>query len=243
MNPRPISFQDFWYSDVLKNLSKGEAMQKRIPLVFYFLLLISSCVVAKTFRQRMVIETEEKINQIIFKHIIESGVSVKDVYLINGVAVSKEEYAIRIQKAEQEEQEMCRKMEEERIYAKVEFISTTQLQIYKKMLSKTFIEVKQWLAKLEMPIVSEYYVFSTDTIASKGAFESFKNDLFLKAQSLFDEYTQLQDVLALQKLLDQYEKVPYRLERFFQNSVQQAINHCDDTKILKELLSLLGSAD
>ena len=105
------------------------------------------------------------------------------------------------------------------------------------------MEIKQWLAKLEMPTVSEYYQFSSDTIASKGAFESFKNDVFLKAQVLLDEYDEQQDSVNLQKLLDQYEKVPYRLERFFQNSVQQAINHCDDTKVLKELLSLLGSAD
>ena len=218
-------------------------MQKRIPLVFYFLLLISSEIAAKTVRQHMVIETEEKIHQTIFKYILESGTRVKETYLINGSLVSQEEYKLRIEQAEHEERLLLRKIEEYRLYAKAEFMSSSQLQIYKKMLSKNFMEIKQWLAKLEMPTVSEYYQFSSDTIASKGAFESFKNDVFLKAQVLLDEYDEQQDSVNLQKLLDQYEKVPYRLERFFQNSVQQAINHCDDTKVLKELLSLLGSAD
>ena len=218
-------------------------MQKRIPLVFYFLLLISSDIAAKMVRQKMVMETEEKIQDITFKHIIESGTTVKEVYLINGLVVSKDEYTLRIEQAELQERQIFRKMEEDRLYAKASFMSTSQLQIYKKLLSKTFMEIKQWLAKLEMPIVSEYYLFSSDTIASKGAFESLKNDLFLKAQSLFDEYNEQQDAVLLQKLLEQYEKVPYRLERFFQKSVEQAINHCDDTKILKELLSLLGPTD
>lgn len=218
-------------------------MHKRIPLVFYFLLLISSQIAAKTVRQKMVIETEEKIHGITFKHIIESGTLVKDVYLINSAQVSKEEYLIKIEQAEKEERAHHRALEEERMRTKAQFMSNSQLQIYQKMLSKTFMEIKQWLAKLEMPVISEYYVFSSDTISSKGAFESFKNDVFIKAQILLEEYNDQQDAACLQKFLEQYEQVPYRLERFFQKSVQEAIKHCDDTKTLKDLLSLIGSAD
>ncbi len=218
-------------------------MHKRIPLVFYFLLLISSHIEAKSVRQKMVIETEEKIQQTIFKHILESGTTVREVYLINGAPVGKEEYRVLLEQAEQEERELQRKLEDDRQYAKAQFMSSSQLQIYKKLLSQSFLEIKQWLAKLDMPVVSNYYIFSPDTIASKGAFESFKNDIFLKAQILLEEYNEQQDAVHLQKLLEQYEQVPYRLEQFFQKSVQQAIKHCDDTKILKELLSLLGSTD
>jgi len=218
-------------------------MQKRIPLVFCFLLLNLSHIRAKTVRQKMVIETEQNIQSVIFKHILEAGTTVKELHLIDGVQVSKDEYDCALDQAEQKERQLHRKIEEERNYAKVEFVSSSQLHIYKKLLSKIFAEIKQWLTRLDIPIVCQYYQFSVDTIPSKGAFEAFKNDLFFKAQVLLDEYNDQQDVVSLQKMLDQYEKVPYRLERFFQNSVQQAIDHCDDTKILKELLSLINPLD
>ena len=218
-------------------------MHKRIPLVLYFLLLISLQTLAKSVCHKMVMETEEKINGITFKHILESGATIKEVYLIQSVPVLKDEYILKIEQAEKEEREIQRTIEHDRMHARARFVSDSQFHIYQKLLSTAFMEIKQWLAKLEMPVVSEYYMFSSDTIASKGAFESFKNDVFLKAQVLLEECNQQQDLAALQKLVEQYEQVPYRLERFFQKSVQQAIKHCDDTKILKELLSLLGPAD
>ena len=218
-------------------------MQKRIPLVLCFLLLISSQIAGKTVCHKMVMETEEKIHGITFKHILESGATIKEIYLINAASVAKDEYILRLEQAEKEERELCRKIEDDRMHARARFMSDSQLQIYQKLLSRNFMEIKQWLAKLDMPVVSNYYLFSADTIASKGAFESFKNDVFLKAQALLEEYNEQQDIVALQKLIEQYDQMPYRLERFFQKSVQQAIKHCDDTKILKELLSLLGPAD
>jgi hypothetical protein len=218
-------------------------MHKRIPLVFYILLFIYPQILGKTVLQKMILETEEKIQEITFKHIVESGSVHKEIFLINNIPVLKSDYQARLEQAEKEEREYERKMESDLLHSRVQFASNTQLSIYQKMLSKIFINIKQWLAKLRIEAISSYYVFSPDTVSSRASFESFKDDVFMKAQQLMQEYMQLQDIDSLKKLFEQYEAVPQRLERFFQKSVQQAIKHCDDTKVLKELLEIIGAAD
>ena len=107
-----------------------------------------------------------------------------------------------------------------------------------KILHQALLELNPILQQICNPVLERFYVFSPDTIKDRASLQEIKKLL-----------TELVDIAAgktnfslpranLIKLVDNLPVLMDKLSQFFQQSKDNAINNCHDTKALKELLEI-----
>ncbi len=107
------------------------------------------------------------------------------------------------------------------------------------MVSLELEKVQNSFAKLDKYNLDEYFVFEDDTFISQENLQDTKIGLMNRARELTVRSIEELEQGELKKVLEELEVVPGKVERFFRKSVKYAINQCDDTKRLKELLTLI----
>ena len=73
----------------------------------------------------------------------------------------------------------------------------------------------------------------------QGDFQETKNDFLGKVRKINFCSTEELSIEQMQDVLTKLESLPDKIETFFRRSVRNAINQCNDTKRLKELLALI----
>jgi hypothetical protein len=186
--------------------------------------------------------TEEKIDGHLFTHRVDvANGDRKERWAIDGKAVSEDEYEQSLLDAERAEiqrerrrvEELKRK-EELDLAQQQEFTQRSTLMIERKRLELLLAQVESELSKVKISKLVPYYAFAENSFKDLATFNHFCDELIPQAHELCGaEVIQVDEV---HKVATRLEEEPSRLKAFFRDTVNNAINKCDDTRFLKELL-------
>ena len=230
--------------------------------IIFFMLLVATFF--SVFTKEVIFRGESRVSQIKFN--IKDGEQVylqkyqdlngkiTELWSINGSEVTKDEFRDRMEKAEKEEKSIEQELKEQKIREEEEkkreliekqkkedeaFYNQTKLLALKKLINLELQNAENCFARLEKYSLDEYFIFDQDTFLSLDDFLETKNDLLGKARKLnFCSIDEL-SVDEMQDVLKKMEALPDKIENFFRKSIKNAINQCNDTKRLKELLALI----
>ncbi len=175
-------------------------------------------------------------------------------YLINNFETSKDDYLKKFSAAQEDEfaieqEARAKKKREEEVKQKEfwdkkkkeeeDFITKSKVQVLKKLIGIELEKVQNSFVKLDRYNLENFFVFEGDTFGDKENLQQTRVDLLDKAKLLIASGEDKLNIDELKIILEKLEAVPEKVERFFRASVKFAINQCDDTKRLKELLALI----
>ncbi|WP_162801701.1 hypothetical protein [Candidatus Chromulinivorax destructor] len=215
------------------------SLKMKVKKIFFLIIALLSpyYLPAHLIYHTMTSVTEQTMLGHTFKHVMVSGSAQKDEFFINGQAVSKENYYKefdRIQKKEWDEHAL---QQEQLRRSRIDFSQTVQVEVAAKLLNTIVVQIIDLLKKCSNPSLAKFFVYTDKTIESADQFQqldAFMNQLNSSLQKIIEN----KDIESLQHLHKNLEPWPVRLEKFFQDTVQQAIAKSDDTAVLKELLTL-----
>ena len=180
---------------------------------------------------------------------------VTESFSINEQWVTKEEFNKKFIWAESEEKRIereaeDRKKQEEELRKKEllaqkkeeseKFIQEAKIEGMKKLVKLELQNVENSFAKLDKYKLDNYFMFEENTFFNEDVLNESKIGLIARARGITIKNTEELDSDELKDVLSKLEVLPDRIERFFRQSVRFAINQCNDTKRLKELLSLIS---
>ncbi len=214
---------------------------------FFSLVLLATSLAAASKKETFVRLTQEEINGTMFTHRskVYDG-TVEDTWTINGKHVDGDEYEAAYLKAKTAELQQERQMREQEhrqhemeIAQQQKFARAARIGIHKRTLHELIEIVEQEMQKLNDERLMPYRVFDATTYATPEHLAHL-NRTVAKAKQMTSEN---EDELTERVLSNMHEELanhPARLKEFYRASVKQAINTCDNTQLLKELLELLG---
>lgn len=212
----------------------------KVKKIFFLIipLILPYSLVAGVVHHVMISTTEQKMLGHTFKHVITSGSAEKDEFFIDGYTVTKENYHKdfnRIQKKEWDELAM---QQENQRRARIQFAELVQIEVTTKLLDTVVNHIQNFLAKSCNPALEKFFVFTSATIESFDQLNQLK--IFMdQLQDSIKKIVESKDVESLNIICHNLERWPGRLEKFYQDTVQQAIRQSDDTAMLKELLTMV----
>ena len=236
-------------------------MKKRMELFFLVLcILLFSNIFAKEVvfqgdswvkQTKFNIEEQETLFTQKYQNI--NG-KISQLCQIDGREVEKDEFEKRFNDAENEEKEIVRreekrkKEEEEQKKREKEelkknedqnFYQHTKLQLLKKLIGLEIEKIESCFLKLDKYQLEEYFVFDADSFSCLESLQEVKTEQLADARKLTVCSPEELEMPQLQDTLKKLEILPERIEQLFRKSVKNAINQCNDTKRLKELLALM----
>ena len=212
---------------------------KAKKLILLCVLLTASIFYAGTIHHTMISITEQKVMGHMFKHVMTSGGVEKDEYFIDGYAIAKDVYQQELERVLKKEREEDSVRQEISRRSRIEFADMMQVQIAAKLLNKVLVQVAQLIERIEKASLEKFYIFTDSTIDSQDQLMQLK-DFTQQLELSIQKKIANQDFEGLNLLFTKLEYWPERLEKFFQNTVQNAIKKSDDTIMLKELLKLVS---
>lgn len=175
----------------------------------------------------------------VYREDVANGVK-KEICTVDGAPVAFSEYEEAILEAEKEVRRHERQAELERRSALQKERLATSLQLHKKLLRLEIDRVEAALNRLDDHRIISFLVFD-DATFSKEDFEGLSDGLLKNAKGLLWRVDEEQDLASLNTMISSLDGLSDRLDELFQVTVNNAIKLCDDTRVLKELLSLLSS--
>lgn len=196
---------------------------------------------ARYVRHVSMFEQEEIIHGVSFAHSIISDQGMeKEEFFVDKIPVQKDEFYKELELAQLGDLRKEREKIESKKQSRIQVIDQAQLAIIEKLITKRLNEIKIALESLHHEQLKQYYVFQKNTVESWQKLLDFKQFIEYTASQELKALLEQHDMHGLQKMLDTIDSWPDRLDQFFKESVQNAIKNCDDTAILKELLTLLS---
>lgn len=213
-------------------------MNRTVEIISVCLFFIGAALPRSIDKSVSIYFVEEKVNGIPFTHRSDciDGVK-KEVWTIQGRAVAQEEYEEEILQAELQERRKERALQESRRRSQEEFAIKVQYQASKKLVRLLVPEVEAALKKLTDIRLEPYIHYTSHSFGSRADLDQVKADIAHAYDLLDQETVELAD---LQELYHTLELYPNRLQILYQDSVQNAIKKCDDTRLLKDLLELVS---
>jgi len=208
-------------------------------VIFLIMIFVTSAITAGIVNHTMISISEQKMLGHLFKHVMTSGNADKDEFFIDGRIVSKEKYSTEFERLQKKEWEDIAMQQEKQQRSRVQFSEMMQVEVAAKLLHKVVAQTSNLLNRAHNPSLEKFFVFSHATIDSLDQLNQLK--LFLdQVQDIMKQLVENNDFQGLNVLYTKLEFWPARLEKFFQDTVQQAIRQSDDTAMLKELLTLVS---
>ncbi|MBV8661308.1 MAG: hypothetical protein JO129_04140 [Candidatus Dependentiae bacterium] len=214
---------------------------KAKKLILLFLVISTPILAAGIVHHTLISMTEQKIIGHMFKHVMTSGNADKDEYFIDGYAVTKENYLHEFERAQKKEREEEALRQENFRRSHLEFVDAVQVEIAAKLTNKILMQVVQLLERVQNPALEKFFIFTDSTIESRDQLLQLK-DFVEQLHSSVQRKVANNDFEGLNLLYTKLEYWPTRLEKFFQDTVQNAIRKSDDTIMLKELLKLVSES-
>lgn len=209
---------------------------KKVVLLFLSLFLFQcSALVLRTVSVSLV---EEKIAGKLFSHRIDvvDGVK-KEQWTINGKRVDQAVYEREILAAELEESKAKREEDYAQRVKMVEFQDQACSAALKKLLHTAMQDVEKLLAKFKKYEIMPYLAYKPETIPNEVEFTNISSYGITPARNLL--FSTFDPELARDSL-EKLEEYSVKLATLFEDSVNRAINQCDDPKKLKKWLEMLS---
>jgi hypothetical protein len=213
------------------------------PIVLLTIFLISSELKARTIEKEMlVMYVEEKVNDLVFKHKMqrENGMT-KEVYTINDIGTTGQEYEEALLNAEKEERRQERRLAHE---ARVKFYDThykVRVKLIKTELRPQIQILESELKRLSDERLKPYRVFVQSFLV--GSYEellTFGRELVDHVTTMLNQPDDITDIKKLQDIARDTTRVIQQMHDTFFATVNNGIDKGDDTRLLKELLMLVS---
>jgi hypothetical protein len=214
----------------------------KVSLFFSLLSVIIPVQAVRYVSHKLVSTDVELIDGKEFSHTVASdkGVVIHE-FCIDRVPVQQDDFYKSLDAAYVLD---LRKERQSRIKAqqsRIAFVDDCNRAIIEKSVKNTVFAAQQMFDKLNHESLKPYLKFSEKTIQSPYQLAEMKKCLD-EADGDFKDMVKEHDIEGLAQLLKKTEQWPDRLEACFKSSVQSAIAECDDTTMLKELLTLVSAS-
>lgn len=158
----------------------------------------------------------------IFREDVVNGVT-KKIWTIDGKEVNQDDYTDEIVAAEMSVRRQERERAEQLRLQEQEEKMAWRKKAYIKMILAHKEQIAELLSKCEDAHIKPYIS---------------DQDLLLKADRLMHASYQELDWYQLQDMYNALDALPHQLQELLQMATNKAIQQCDDTKVLKELLGV-----
>ncbi len=209
-------------------------------ILLYFVIAIS-LLDAGIVHHTLISVTEQKILGHIFKHVMVSGGAEKDEFFIDGHAATQDRYYQELDQLQKKEREEELLQQQAARRSRIEFADAMQVEIAAKLVNKILAQIAQMFTRIANPALEKFFVFHKNSIDSQNQLMQLQDFTEQLDASIQDKIAR-QDFEGLHLLFTKLEHWPTRLEKFFQDTVQNAIKKSDDTVMLKELLKLVSES-
>ncbi len=185
--------------------------------------------------------TQEVIDNHTFVHKMEDINGLyKEQWVVDNSSLDYEEFKkhkvqARICELEREEQHIY-----ERRKRLFQADYRARLALQKKLLAHTIDRVEQLLASISNIHLIPYYIYKAITVSNEEQIEHIEQKL-REAENLVDDNESM-----LNQLQENYvylESMISRLQQFFYDALESAIDRCDEPRLLKEFLELINNKD
>jgi hypothetical protein len=210
------------------------------------LLLVTMPLAGGIKKETFVHYTQEQYNNCHFTHRVDmvDGV-IKEQWSIEGVQVEAATYEQAILEAEMAERAQVRKARDQErraqeleLVRQQEFNRQSRLDIYRKKVQLALVTLETELAKLKDSRLVPYYAYSPQTFEHHEAFMNVVHKIPEQANQLLNKPASELSESALRSFGDFLEALPIKVRVFYRETIKQAIDRCNDTQLLKELLEL-----
>ncbi len=214
---------------------------KAKKLVLLFLFAAADILTAGIVQHTVISITEQTIMGQHFKHVMKSGNVESDEFFMNGHSVTPDVYRVQLEMKEKQERDAERARHEAMRRNRLQFADSMQVEIIGKLLHNVVYDIARMLQRIQNPALEKFFVFHETTIESPDQLVQLKN-FSEQLDAVIQKKIAMHDVENLHTLYTKLEFWPQRLEKFFQDTVNNAIKKSDDTAMLKELLKLVSEA-
>lgn len=213
-------------------------MHHFVYILSIVVLAHSSFLQSIVVRHRAAFYTQERIDGKDFVHRVEilDG-KQRNVWMVNGENVAEEVYEEEVLAAEMNERREERRNERKEQVADYFFKQEAHTSLLKKLLYHASKEIEEELVRLAQYNLSPYYVFSAETYATLQDFDDLSHQLVPDAQEALE---QGDDIARMSEIYEQLQEHVDRLRQFVRATTLRAIEECDDTRVLKELLHVVS---
>lgn len=189
----------------------------------------------------MVTVKEEKINDSTFTHRVDiiDG-RRKEVWAINGKSATEDDYEEAVLEAEKEEHRQERKKQKKIRHKHEKFVLGAQVGCISKIIEHSIKKIRDELYRLEDQRLEPFLAFDSATISSAKELEYIKFVLLAKARELLAQSDEI-GLDELRSMMNRLQEYPERLRDFYYATVKSAQEQSDDTKLLKDLLSMVSN--
>ena len=205
------------------------------PVLIFLLIFQSKALLEKSLSVTI---TEEKLNKISFIHRRDNiNGKIQEEWSIDGKKVDFGIYEEALLTAHKEEMRQKRAFERQKQEKEQDYCSQIQCALMAKIVTELLNEVTQELNKIRNPLLENYLQFNEQGFSSPDELLRVEEEIKAFEQKSKDSDVSFQEVKEYSEKL---EEIPARLIQCYQDSVAHAIKTCNDTKILKELLTLFS---
>ncbi|MCF7900388.1 hypothetical protein K9K77_02665 [Candidatus Babeliales bacterium] len=210
-------------------------------LSLFFMFFESSIVHAQRIKTVSVELIEEKYNGKFFSYRIDviNGVK-KEQWIISGKATDRDTYESELLFQKLEEEKNKREKEYQERITRFELQQQQRVALSKKLLKKEINAVQHKFDQFKKYDLNEYYAFNSQTIASEIDFLNIPAQCIIPAKT----YLQKDDDDFLVEKAEEYSETLQiyfnKLTCLFDDSVKKAIDQCEDTQKLKDLLVIVS---
>jgi hypothetical protein len=161
-----------------------------------------------------------------------------EIWAINNQQVPQEEYEEAILNAEREERRSARKAQEEKRKQEQEFKALAHYNLVKKCVKLQSADIAREVSKVREPLLASFLKFNESSISSEALLYELEQELIQVDKICHG--SNFAEIKQLEGMLEKFEPYPEKLTKLYQDSINHAIKTCDNTRTLKELLTLVS---
>ena len=218
---------------------------KKILLLFTVAI---GCLQAQDYKKETFVRfSEERIGQELFTHRVDiiDG-ATRERWSVNGASVGHDEYEQRLEsallariRASRAKELEHRRAYEQELEQQQQFLRSCRVATSKKRLRQLVAETESELVKVRDGRLQAYLQFDDSTYPSRQLFDQTVQAVGDAKQQLAVCEPELTEP-EFEKMAADLEGHPARMRGLFRSTVKHAIDTCDDTRVLKELLELVS---
>ncbi len=225
-------------------------MRKKWLMVLVGGAVAGGCCQAQIRQDIWIHVTEQAVDGATFVHRVDLNNGVRsERWMINGSQVPEDAFEHELAEAQQRAwlaervQQRAREREQEEVRRQESiFYFQAQRALARKQLVLVICDVESALERVRDERIARYHAFSPETIAEQEELDELRTQLLADARLLLNDDDDEEPTACevFRETAEQLEPYIERLHGLYRATVKRAIDVCDDTRMLKELLTLVS---
>ncbi|MBA2307150.1 hypothetical protein H0W26_03400 [Candidatus Dependentiae bacterium] len=211
-----------------------------MKLAVTLVIVWNSLLLGTIQKQSLNYEQEEVVHNLTFIHTITiENLTKKEGYFVEGKEVTKAEFEEQFSHAEKEERKKKRQLQQEERFKFHETRYKGAIKINQKDLAVILSELEVELNRLLDERLKPFLIFPSALLSSEKELLELRDSHLPRAKQLQDVNWNVLDITTLNATLISMKKMIPTIKEAFLETVNNAIEKADDTRLLKELLTLI----